>query len=98
MAFNMLIRPRAESQLREAYDWYESKRYGLGSEFLLSVEATFSLISKEPAMFTKRYQEVRCALTARFPYGIFYFVEDDKIVVIAVFHLSRDPRLWKKHA
>ena len=95
MSYKMLIRRVAESQLREAYEWYESRRYSLGAEFLLSFEATLSLISKEPGLFGKRYKDVRCALTPRFPYGIFYFLDGEKIVVTAVFHLSRNPRLWK---
>jgi plasmid stabilization system protein ParE len=39
--------------------------------------------------------EVRRALTRRFPYAIFYLVDEEQVVVIAVFHSSRDPKEWK---
>ncbi len=41
------------------------------------------------------YKDARCALLRRFPYAIYYRVKRDRIVVIAVFHSSRDPREWQ---
>jgi toxin ParE1/3/4 len=80
----------------EACDWYESKRAGLGLEFFSSIESSFSIIQKTPFLFAIKIKNVRCAFVPHFPYGIFYFIDNDRIVVIAVFHLSRNPRLWKK--
>ena len=34
----------------------------------------------------------------RFPYGVFYLSENEKIVVIACFHASRDPKQWQDRA
>ena len=31
---------------------------------------------------------------ARFPYGLIYGLEKDKIIVVAVAHLHRNPRHW----
>jgi len=46
------------------------------------------------------YQKVRCSnkeirrmLIRRFPYGIFYVVKDDAVVVLAVLHGRRDPSI-----
>jgi plasmid stabilization system protein ParE len=38
---------------------------------------------------------VRRGLVRRFPYGVFYVVTDDAIVILAVFHASRDPAGWR---
>ena|ERR1700741_1197903 len=95
MTTTLLIRPRAEIQLRQAYDWYEEKRKGLGKEFLLSVESVFLIIEKKPLLFQTKYKNIRCALLPKFPYGVFYIVDKKKIVVLSVFHLSRHPKLWK---
>lgn len=96
MSFSLIIRKRAEGHIAGAFDWYEQQRPQLGSEFLLSVEAALHLIGTSPHLFQTRYKNIRIALTARFPYGIFYFIEENRIVVIAVFHLSRNPKLWRK--
>jgi plasmid stabilization system protein ParE len=41
---------------------------------------------------------VRCALVRRFPYAVYYRVEPERIVVIAVFHTKRDPGVWQSRA
>jgi plasmid stabilization system protein ParE len=35
-------------------------------------------------------KEIRRTILRRFPYGVYYIVEDDRIVVLAVLHLKRD--------
>ncbi len=35
MNFELIIRPEAEADIADAFDWYESRVPGLGSEFLL---------------------------------------------------------------
>jgi hypothetical protein len=39
MAVELVIAPEAESDIEEAYLWYEDRRVGLGEEFLGSVDA-----------------------------------------------------------
>ena len=45
------------------------------------------------ANFTPSF--VREAPVPRHPYGVYYRVQPDRIVVIAVFHHSRDPAEWR---
>lgn len=40
-------------------------------------------------------EAVRCHLRKRFPFGIYYTIEDDYILIIAVMHMSRNPGYWK---
>jgi toxin ParE1/3/4 len=39
-------------------------------------------------------EDVRRAPVDQFPYSIIYRVERNRVVVIAVFHTSRDPAGW----
>ena len=39
MAARVVVAPEAELDIAEAYVWYESRRIGLGEEFLSSVDA-----------------------------------------------------------
>lgn len=36
------------------------------------------------------HKDIRRALIRRFPYGIFYLLEQDKVIVLAFLHTSRD--------
>lgn len=90
------IREAAEVQIAEAYHWYEKKRVGLGDDFLQAIEESITTIEINPQAFQLKYKNIRAIYTKRFPYGIFYFVEKKKIIVFAVFHLSQNPKRWKK--
>lgn len=91
----LVIRREVEAELKTVYDWYEEKETGLGDQFLLCIDAAFSAIRRSPGMFPIVHKQVRRVLIRRFPYGIYYLVEEKKIAVIAVFHARRNPMGWK---
>ena len=91
----LIIRPEAEEDMREAFQYYEECSEGLCSDFLLSVDAVLSLIQRNPEIFQKVYKDVRRGLLQRFPYGVFYLAEKEKIVVIGVMHCKRAPETWQ---
>jgi toxin ParE1/3/4 len=95
MKLNMLIRPEAERDIEDAFSWYEEKRAGLGSDFLLCVEEGFAKILRGPEIYPVVHKNVRRILIRRFPYAIFYITEHYGLVVLAVAHASRDPRKWQ---
>jgi toxin ParE1/3/4 len=90
------IRPEAEAEILEAYQWYEQGTEGLGLEFMRAVEACLAAIERHPKGYPVVHREVRRALLRRFPYGLFYLLDGDNIVVIACFHASRDPKEWQR--
>jgi plasmid stabilization system protein ParE len=90
----LVIRPEAEAEFREAFDWYEERVQGLGSEFLISVDATVHAISRKPQQFAKVHKTVRRALLRRFPFAVYFLVEDTRIIILAIFHAKRDPKHW----
>jgi len=94
MSRQLIILPAAEEDLIEAYGWYEEQRPGLGSDWILNVEATLRNVERHPEAFSMIRGEVRRAFIRRFPYGVFYLVEQERIIVLAILHASRDPKRW----
>ena len=94
MARQLVIRPEAEADIAEAYRWYEDQQPELGADFLLALDTTFQLIRQNPNLYPKLYKDIRRVLIRRFPYGIFYLEEEDRVVVLAVLHARRDPGQW----
>ena len=88
------LRKRVGKDLAGGYRWYEEQSAGLGEEFLAAVDASFDEIEQFPEMFAYVRGKVRRAIINRFPYAVFYHVEPKQIVVLAVLHTARDPRLW----
>jgi plasmid stabilization system protein ParE len=85
----------AERELKEAMEFYESARQGLGAEFLAEVEATTNLIASFPLAWTALSPRTRRCRTRRFPYGLFYQVRRDEILIVSVMDLRRDPKRWE---
>ena len=93
-----LFRPAAAADLEEAALWYEAQRPGLGREFLDAAEAAVKQVMATPRGFAVAYKDRRRVLLARFPYSIVYRLIDDDVVVIAVVHAKRNPRVWRRRA
>ena len=91
----IVIRPAAAADIEEAFLWYERQRPGLGNEFLVAVQAMRDSIGAHPGIHPLIYRDTRRALVHRFPYGIFYRVYGEIIVVVACMHARRDPRRWR---
>ncbi len=95
MRYRLIIRPEAETDIQEAFDWYERHVPGLGAEFLAALDAAMSTILSHPFQHPVIYRNARRALTCRFPYQVFFVMADEIIVVIAVSHGARDPQRWQ---
>lgn len=98
MSYTITIRKEAEADLSEAFQYYEDCRSGLGNDFLLCIEASLSRINRNPNQFRAVYKEVRRAFVTRFPYGIFYIIQENEIIVLAVMHARKKPMTWKSRA
>jgi toxin ParE1/3/4 len=96
MSRTLIFRPEAEADLMEAALWYEGCEKDLGLQLLIEVREASERALKEPSIHLclRRQPEVRRILTRRFPYRVFFIVRPDAIVVFAVLHAARDPRLW----
>lgn len=92
----IIVRPEAEGEVQQAFLWYEERSEGLGLEFLRAIEACLSGIARNPFSHTVvKAPNVRRAIVRRFPYALFYLIDDDDaIIVIAVFNIKRRPIDW----
>ena len=80
----------AQGDLREARDWYDRQREGLGSEFLLAVADAMLALEESPLRYPIYYRDFRRVLMDRFPYKIFYRIEGQAVIVYRVLHGARD--------
>ena len=96
MDYQIIVRPEAEQDLRDAFSWYESRKPGLGFDFKHCVEEVLSRLTRTPYIYPKVYKQVKRAFIKRFPFGIFYVVEENRVVILAVLHARRNPEYWKK--
>lgn len=95
MTFEVRLRKESKNDLRVAFEYYEQIRQGLGQDFLLCFEDSLAKIQRTPMSFKAVYSELRRVAIRRFPYRIFYFIDDSAIVVTAIFHVRQNPASWQ---
>ena len=97
MTLPPLLVPEATADVTDAYLWYEDQSLGLGMEFVRCVEAALLLIQRTPLIHPVVHETYRRALVRRFPYAIFYELDDaaNRCIVYSVFHCAQDPKKWR---
>ncbi len=96
MKYEVVVRPEAEDDMKEAFLWYEDRRKGLGYDFLLQVDAGIRFIERNPEIHPTEYKGTRKHLIKRFPYKIIYLVEEQRIIILGVLHGKRSSCVAEK--
>jgi toxin ParE1/3/4 len=94
--YRLLSEPPADLDVEAAFEWYENERAGLGLEFLDELRATYDRIADGPLKYQELRGAIRRALLRRFPYAVYFAMEGEIVVVVAVLHASRDPAEWQR--
>jgi plasmid stabilization system protein ParE len=80
--------------MEQAALWYEERRSGLGLEFVAAVDRVMGALTESPLRFPTWTGVWRRAVVRRFPFVVFFEVEADRVVVLAVAHARRKPGYW----
>ena len=82
--------------MEAAFTWYENEQSGLGDDFLDELHACYERILRFPLGYQSLDDGIRRALLRRFPYGVYFTVDGDAVVVLTVLHARRDPAEWQR--
>lgn len=94
----MIIRflPEADVELHEALNWYAQQKLGLDKELMRCIDEIICLIQDNPYLFPIALRDTRKAMIKKFPYTLYYEIADKELVILAVFHAKRSPKIWQK--
>ena len=87
----------ALSDLNEGFVFYEQHEQGLGDYFTSSLRSDIEELKVTGGTHRVVYQDFHRSLSRIFPYGIFYRVDEEFVVVFAVVDLRRDPEFIRRH-
>lgn len=83
-----------EREWRDAFDWYERITPGLGYKFLADLDQVVTRLKYYPESCSIIENEIRRIIFNRFPYCLWYVIEEETVVVYAVAHMHREPHYW----
>ena len=87
--------PEAQDEFISAAQFYERQAEGLGLDFMMTVQRAYERLLEAPASGPPFGRRLRRLLVPKFPYGLLYRVEPERIYIIAVMHLHRRPGYWR---
>ena len=91
----ILIDIDALSDINSSMTWYEEQSTGLGIRFGKQVRSQINSLKVNPEAYSVRYLNVRCMLIKKFPFLVHFIItENDTVNIFAVFHTSRNPKIW----
>ncbi len=94
--YRLVSEPSVDLDVEAAFEWNENERPGLGAEFLDELRASYYRVADGPLKYQVLRSGIRRALLKRFPYAVYFAIEADIVVVVAVLHASRDPAKWQR--
>jgi plasmid stabilization system protein ParE len=94
--YHSIILPIAKADIQDSSTWYEAQQKGLGKTFILFIRESIQFITANPYSFQVRFDEIRTAVVKKFPFLIHYLIDENSktVIIVAVFHTSRDPLKW----
>ena len=97
MPHSINLTPASIEDLQSAMDYYNSRSTNLGFRFTNEVDRSLQAIVKMPFAYGYRHKNVRAKLLNRFPFLIFFIIDDKKstIEVLRIFNTNQDP-FWVK--
>lgn len=96
MRLTFEIRPAAEFEFEDASDRYNGEDPTIRDKFVGSVDKSISAIILRPLNFpVVEGSRIRRSIVHGFPYSVFFILDGDHVVIISIFHDSRDPIIWR---
>lgn len=90
-----VFHPEADAEYVEAAAYYAERGADLGGRFYDEIEQVIAEIDHAPHRFRLYDPPARRNLARDFPFAVVYLDEPDRVWIVAVMPLRRDPDYWK---
>jgi len=87
------LHPKAEEDLTKILNYYYEIDEKLETKFLKYLEFGFDKIVKFPNLYPYENEVVQKVIVEKFPYIILYEQYEEIIMVLAIFHTKREPKI-----
>lgn len=91
------ILDNARDDLIEGYHFYEEREQGLGDYFLINLYSDIESLKVFAGIHRKVYRGFHRTLSKRFPFAIYYTIEDDTVRIRSVVDCRKRPSWIRRH-
>ena len=86
----------AEEDLKEGFYFYEAQEKGIGSYFLESLFSDIESLRLFAGIHEIHFGKYHRLLSKRFPFAVYYRIEENEVRIYAVLDCRRNPAWVKK--
>lgn len=91
MSYNKLIlKTNAAIEIENTIATYALINSVLAKRIEKEIRLGFKIIAKNPEGFQYRYSKIRIYWLNKFPYGLYYFCENNEVFIVAFWHSKED--------
>lgn len=92
MSLPVIVTPEARADLVRAAEWYDEREPGssIPLELFDEFDSMVALIAERPEAFPLYRGEVRRAILTQFPYGVYYLIEPERVVVLYFIAMAQE--------
>jgi plasmid stabilization system protein ParE len=94
--YDIEVLPWAIDDARETYLYLLERNERLADEFQHRVAEALRALAETAHHYQVREDSIRRCPLKKFPHGIMYELQEDRVIVYAVAHPKREPGFWKK--
>jgi toxin ParE1/3/4 len=91
-----IFHPQADEEYVQAVQYYAGIALELGGRFHAEIERLIAQIRAAPERFRAFDPPVRRHFSRDFPYAVIFLDNPDYVWIVAVMHMKRRPRYWRK--
>lgn len=95
MSYSLTILRTAERHIDEAAVWYARRSNRAQENFLADLDDALALILRYPDAHGFFREDVRRFRLKKYPYYILYRVRGERVIVLNLFHVKRNPNNWR---
>jgi mRNA-degrading endonuclease RelE of RelBE toxin-antitoxin system len=97
MVYNLIVSPRAQKEIEKAIDSYIPNYADIPNNFVIQLVRVLNTLKINP-FFRIRYKNVRSLKLKKYPYSLYFVVNENRNVVkiISCFHNKLNPEKQPK--
>jgi len=90
--YEITYRIKALREFEESIEWYEKKSIAVAENFIEKVRTRIAQIKNNPYQYARKYKQFHEVTVEKYPFNIVYLVENERIIILSVFHHKRNPK------
>lgn len=92
MAYKIIVSSRAQKEIENAIDYYFLYSTDAPQKFIVALKEAYDTLETNP-FFRERFKNIRALKLKRFPYSLYFIVNENKNIVrvLSCFHNKRNP-------